>query len=708
METTDRIIESIGGETGIAPRLIQQTVKLLEEGGTVPFIARYRKEVTGSLDEVQITAIRDRLEKHRELEKRKKAVLSSLQERKLLSEELHKKIDSAENLTLLEDIYLPFRPKRRTRALIARERGLEPLGTRIMQGTVKEAEVREFLSVEKGVNSIEEALAGARDIIAEVISEDAQTRSHLRRIFKRDAIVASTLVKKNEEQAFKFKDYFDWQEAASGIAGHRLLALFRGESLKMLKLSIRPLEHKILKELQNRYLARQQHNQQLLLALEDSYSRLLAPSLENELRKEMKKSADAEAIEVFVTNLRELLLTAPLGQKRVMALDPGYRTGAKLVCLDEQGLLLHNDTVYPTFGGKKAQDAERVIKKLVAQYNIEAIAIGNGTAGRETEDFVRRLGLEGDILITLVNEDGASIYSASKTARDEFPDHDITVRGAVSIGRRLQDPLAELVKIEAKSIGVGQYQHDVDQGALKKSLEEVVVSCVNNVGVEVNSSSYELLSYVAGLGPVLAVNIIQWRHDNGPFSCRKDLMKVPRLGAKAFEQCAGFLRIRNSSHPLDGSGVHPERYRLVDRMSKDHDMTIEDLLKLESARKSIRLENYLGDSVGMETLVDIMAELARPGRDPREEYTHFQFDDTVHSIEDIREGMILPAVITNVTKFGAFADIGVKQDGLIHISQLADRFVKDPSEVVKVQQRVKVRVLEVDLTRKRIGLSLRI
>lgn len=707
METTDRIIKSIGGETGIATQWIHSTVKLLEEGGTVPFIARYRKEVTGSLDEVQITAIRDRMEKHRELEKRKKAVLSSLQERELLSEELHKKIDSADNLTLLEDIYLPFRPKRRTRAIIARECGLEPLAQKIMQGGVKEEEARGFLSQELGINSVEEALAGARDIVSEIISEDARTRSLLRRIFKRDAVVTSTVVKKNKELAVKFKDYFDWQEAASGIAGHRLLALFRGESLKMLKLSIRPPDHKILQELHKKYLAKQQHNQQLLLALEDSYSRLLAPSLENEIRKEMKMSADAEAIEVFVTNLRELLLTAPLGQKRVMALDPGYRTGAKLVCLNQQGQLLHNDTIYPTFGGKKAQDAAITIKKLVTQFNIEAIAIGNGTAGRETEDFVRRLGLGGDILITLVNEDGASIYSASKTARDEFPDHDITVRGAVSIGRRLQDPLAELVKIEAKSIGVGQYQHDVDQGALQKSLEEVVVSCVNNVGVEVNSASAELLSYVAGLGPVLAANIVQWRHENDPFTCRKDLMKVPRLGAKAFEQCAGFLRIRNSSHPLDGSGVHPERYKLVDRMAKDSGTTVEELLGLESARKTIRLENYLGDSVGMETLVDIMAELARPGRDPREEFIHFQFDDTVHSMEDIREGMILPAVITNVTKFGAFADIGVKQDGLIHISQLADRFVKDPSEIVKVQQRVKVRVLEVDLERKRIGLSLR-
>lgn len=707
METTDRIIATIGGETGIAANWIHSTVKLLEEGGTVPFIARYRKEVTGSLDEVQITAIKDRMEKHRELEKRKKAILSSLQEREMLSEELHKKIESADNLTLLEDIYLPFRPKRRTRAIIARECGLEPLAQKIMQGGVKEAEAKDFLSQELGINSVEEALAGARDIVSEIISEDARTRSLLRQIFKKDAIVSSTVVKKNKEQAAKFKDYFDWQEAASGIAGHRLLALFRGESLKMLKLSIRPPDHKIFQELQKKYLAKQQHNQQLLLALEDSYSRLLAPSLENEFRKEMKKSADTEAIDVFVTNLRELLLTAPLGQKRVMALDPGYRTGAKLVCLDEQGQLLHNDTIYPTFGGKKADDAEIAIKKLVTQFNIEAIAIGNGTAGRETEDFVRRLGLGGDILITLVNEDGASIYSASKTAREEFPDHDITVRGAVSIGRRLQDPLAELVKIEAKSIGVGQYQHDVDQGALQKSLEEVVVSCVNNVGVEVNSASAELLSYVAGLGPVLAANIVQWRNDNGPFSCRKDLMKVPRLGAKAFEQCAGFLRIRNSSHPLDVSGVHPERYNLVDRMATDAATTVTEMLRLESARKSIRLENYLGDSVGMETLLDIMAELARPGRDPREEFTHFQFDDTVHSMEDVREGMILPAVITNVTKFGAFADIGVKQDGLIHISQLADRFVKDPSEIVKVQQRVKVRVLEVDLERKRIGLSLR-
>ncbi len=707
MEETNGIFRSIGSELGIDAKWVSQTVELFEEGGTVPFIARYRKEATGSLDEVQIAAIRDRLDKFRELDKRIKAILSSLQERKLLSKELQAKIQKAGNLTLLEDIYMPFRPKRRTRAIIAREQGLEPLAEKLMQGKYKEGDASKFLNEEKGVREVEEALTGARDIIAERINEDPLVRTQIRRTFNRDGIVVSTVVEKNKDQAVKFKDYFDWREPISRIAGHRLLALFRGESLKMLKLSIRPPEDMALKILRNRYLGSQFHNQQLLLALEDSYKRLLAPSLENEIRKELKKKADIEAITVFASNLRELLLAPPLGQKRVMALDPGYRTGAKLVCLDERGVLLHNDTVYPTRGRKDAERAGEVIKNRVSRYKIEAIAVGNGTAGRETEAFVGGLQLGDDVLITLVNEDGASIYSASETARKEFPDHDITVRGAVSIGRRLQDSLAELVKIDPKSIGVGQYQHDVNQTDLKKSLEEVVVSCVNKVGVEANSASVELLSYVAGLGPSLAANVVQWRTDNGSFTRRKDLLKVPRLGARAYEQCAGFLRIRDSSHPLDNSGVHPERYRLVDRMARDHGTTVDDLLDSESARNSIRLDNYLDDTVGKETLADIMAELSRPGRDPRAEYSQFQFDDTVHSMEDLKEGMVLPAVITNVTKFGAFADIGIKQDGLIHISQMADRFVKDPAEIVRVQQQVMVKVLQVDYERKRIGLSLR-
>ncbi len=703
----DEMIEIIGKELGLAPQRIYQTANLLDEGGTIPFIARYRKEMTGSLDEVQISAIRDSIVKFRELEKRKSAIISSLTERNLITEELDRKISSADNLTLLEDIYLPFKPKRRTRAIIAREQGLEPLADSVMLGIVKEDEVRKYLLPEKGISTTEEALSGARDIIAEKISEDTQIRALVRRRFVKEAIVTSLVVKKNRDQAVKFKDYFDWQEPLSKIAGHRILALFRGESLKMLKLSIRPSEEKVLPELQS-IIGRKQHNQQLLLAIERSYNKLLAPSIENEIRKEVKTRADAEAIDVFAANLRELLLAPPLGQKRMMGLDPGYRTGAKLVCLDAQGLLLHKDTIYPTFGGKKAELAASLIQKLVEQFHIEAIAIGDGTAGRETEAFVRQLGLNGDIIITLVNEDGASIYSASETARNEFPHEDITVRGAVSIGRRLQDPLAELVKIDPKSIGVGQYQHDVNQAGLKLCLEEVVVSCVNSVGVEVNSASVELLSYVAGLGPVLAANIVGWRQDNGRFESRRDLLKVPRLGAKAYEQCAGFLRIRNGSNPLDVSGVHPERYKLVDRMARDNDMTVDQLLVSEVARKKIRLQDYVDDSVGMETLTDIMAELARPGRDPRKDFSQFQFDDTVHALSDVKVGMVLPAVITNVTKFGAFADFGIKENGLIHISQMADRFVKDPAEIVKVRQQVKVRVVEIDVERKRIGLSLRV
>lgn len=708
MDSMETGIQRVSAQLGIDCRKVRQTSELLEQGGTVPFIARYRKEVTGSLDELQIAAIRDHLAAYAELERRRNSVLASLSERELMTDELQRKIEGADNLTLLEDIYLPFRPKRKTRATAARERGLEPLANVIMNGGNSEKEAEKYLSAEYGINSADEALSGARDIVAERISEDIQTRSFLRRIFQKESIVSSSVVEKNRDQAIKFRDYFDWQEPVLKIAGHRLLALFRGEDLKMLRVSILPPPDLPLTPLCNHYLGNRPQNRQLLLALEDSYGRLLAPSLENELRKELKSRVDREAIEVFSANLRDLLLAPPLGQKRVMALDPGYRTGAKLVCLDEQGDLHHNETIYPTMGDKSMDKAGQIVKDLVKRYNIQAIAIGSGTAGRETESFIRSLGLDETILITLVNEDGASIYSASETARREFPDHDITVRGAVSIGRRLQDPLAELVKIDPKSIGVGQYQHDVSQTALKKGLEEVVVSCVNRVGVEANSASIELLSYVAGLGPALATKIVDYRQENGPFKSRRELLKVPRLGAKAYEQCAGFLRIRNSTNPLDNTGVHPERYELVRKMARDHGFEVNDLLVSESARKQIRLEKYHEKTVGNETLSDIMAELATPGRDPRKKFESFQFDDTVHTMEDLRVGMVLPAVITNVTKFGAFADIGIKQDGLIHVSQLADRFVKNPSEVVHVRQQVRVKVLEIDSERKRVGLSLRI
>jgi uncharacterized protein len=706
MERTDKCIQSISTALGIDSRNIEQTVTLLEEGATVPFIARYRKEMTGSLDEVAVASIRDSLESYKELEKRKEAIRSSLEKRDLLDGPLQQKIVAAQTLTLLEDIYLPYKPKRRTRAMIAREKGVEPLAQIILNNGPYRKEAAQYLSVQHEITTIDEALAAARDIVAEIISENIDVRVYLRNIFQRQAVVSSRVVEKSKSEATKFRDYFDWQESAEKIAGHRILALFRGEHLKFLRLSIRPDSGKTIELLQKFYRGKQQNNSEFDKALEDAYTRLFAPSLENELRKELKDRADAEAIEVFSNNLRELLLAPPLGQKRVMALDPGFRTGAKLVCLDQQGTLLHRQTIYPTQGQNQAEQAGKTIRELVKKYGVEAIAVGNGTAGRETENFVRSLGLDASIHVTLVNEDGASIYSASEVARKEFPNEDITVRGAVSIGRRLQDPLAELVKIDPKSIGVGQYQHDVNQSALKKSLEETIIYCVNRVGVEVNSASVELLSYVAGLGETLAAAIVEHRQQNGVFMKRRQLLKVKRLGAKAFEQCAGFLRIRNGADPLDNTGVHPERYALIEKMAKDHGITLDDLLISDSARESIQLRNYCGEGLGMETLTDIIEELGRPGRDPREKYVQFQFDDTVHSMEDLREGMILPAIITNVTKFGAFADIGVKQDGLIHISQMAKRFIKDPAEVVKVREQVKVRVVEIDIARKRIALSL--
>jgi len=699
--------DTIARRLNISTAQVIGTLNLFAEGGTVPFIARYRKEATGSLDEVAILAIQDQHRELIEIDKRRTAICESLLKNDLFTDTLARQIEHAQSLPELEDIYLPYRPKRKTRGVAAREKGLAPLAEQIMTGKCRPSDIRAYLDPDKGVVSEQDALAGARDIIAEDIAEHQPTRAELRRLFQTQAVVEAKVVKKNIDQGEKFRDYFDWQEPAAKAAGHRLLAMFRGENEKIIKISIRPPEESCLRLLKKRHLPATQWQKEVTEAIEDSYRRLLAPSLENELGKELKARADAEAIQVFADNLRQLLLAAPLGGKRVLALDPGYRTGAKLVVLDEQGKLLDHTTIFPTHGGKKLAEAGEVISRLVARYNTEAIGIGNGTAGRETEEFIRSLDLDRSIIITLVNEDGASIYSASEAARTEFPDQDITVRGAISIGRRLQDPLAELVKIDPKSIGVGQYQHDVNQNALKKALGEVVESCVNSVGVELNSASAELLTYVAGLGRTLADNILTHRNNNGPFLTRQQLLEVARLGPKAFEQSAGFLRVRASSNPLDGSGVHPERYGLVRKMARDYGVTVEDLLTSDTVRKSVDLKRYIDDSTGLPTLTDIMEELAKPGRDPRQAFEQFHFSDTIHSMDDLCEGMRLPALITNITRFGAFADIGIKQDGLIHISQLADRFIKDPGEVVKIGQKVEVRVVEIDTKRRRIALSMR-
>lgn len=699
----------IARELGIQREQVTATATLFSAGATVPFIARYRKEATGSLDEVQITAIRDRLSQLTELSKRREAILSSLLERELLTSDLQTAIQAASNLTALEDLYRPHRPKRRTRGSIAKDKGLETLARLIFaQKKNQLLSPQDFVNPEKEVHSADEALAGARDIIAEWISEDPANRAALRRLFAHKALIVSLVVKKNKEAGRKFSDYFDWQEAAARIAGHRFLALLRGENDKILTLALRPPEDSALALLQQRYVkSNDEAGRQVALAVADSYKRLLAPSLENELRSSLKERAELEAIQVFADNLRQLLLAPPMGQKRVMALDPGFRTGAKLVCLDGQGKLLHFTTIYPTHSDRKKQEAGQLITELIAKFNIEAIAIGNGTAGRETEAFIRELSLSPAPLIMMVDESGASIYSASETARKEFPEHDLTVRGAVSIGRRLQDPLAELVKLDPKAIGVGQYQHDVNQAALKKSLADVVISCVNQVGVEVNSTSAELLSFVAGLGPVLAQNIIAFRDEHGPFSSRSQLLKVPRLGAKAYEQCAGFLRLTKATNPLDGSAVHPEQYDIVEQMARDCHCRVLELMTQPEIRQQIEVGRYVSAAVGLPTLTDIMAELAKPGRDPRASFALFAFAPGINSIDDLEPGMQLPGIVTNVTKFGAFVDIGVHQDGLIHISQLADRFVKDPAEVIHVRQQVTVRLLEIDRRRQRIALSLR-
>jgi uncharacterized protein len=700
----------VAKELGVNAKQVQATAVLLAEGATVPFISRYRKEATGSLDEVQVTAVRDRMTQLEELDKRREAILKSLEEQGKLTEELKAKVLGAETMAVLEDIYLPYRPKRRTRATVAREKGLEPLALRILAQEEFDpaAEAAKYVNAEKGVATAEDALAGARDILAETVSEDAETRARMRELYNARGAFHSKVITGKESEGAKFKDYFDWSEPVAQAPSHRVLAMRRGEKEGFLSLRVAPPEAEALSLLERQFVkAKNAAAEQVRLAIEDSHKRLLGPSMETEVRVATKQRADEEAIKVFSANLRQLLLAAPLGRKRVLALDPGFRTGCKVVCLDEQGKLLYNDAIYPHEPQNQTAQAGAKVKELVRLHKIEAIAIGNGTASRETESFVRALKLPAEVAVVMVNESGASIYSASEVARDEFPEQDVTVRGSVSIGRRLMDPLAELVKIDPKSIGVGQYQHDVDQAALRRMLDDVVVSCVNSVGVEVNTASKELLTYVSGLGPQLAKNIVEYRNENGPFRSRSELRKVPRLGPKAFEQAAGFLRIRDGEHPLDASAVHPESYPVVDTMTRDLGCAMQDLLRDETLRKRIDLRKYVSETVGLPTLNDILAELAKPGRDPRRQFEAFHFDENVTKMGDLTPGMKLPGIVTNITAFGVFVDIGVHQDGLIHISQLADKFVKDPNEVVKVHQQVQVTVLAVDTERKRISLSMR-
>jgi protein Tex len=701
----------IAEELGLKHIQVEAVARLLEDAATVPFIARYRKEATGTLDEVAIINIRDRLEQLKELDKRRESILESLKERELLTEELNNKIIKAETMSELEDIYLPFRPKKRTRAIIAKEKGLEPLADIIWEQLTETdpvAEAMKFVDAEKGVGSVDEALAGARDIIAEKINEDQAAREAMRGFFMEKSMFQAAVIKGKETEGAKFKDYFEWSEPVTSAPSHRVLAMRRGEKEGFITMKVTPPQDDAVKILERLFVKGEgPASGQVLEAVNDCYKRLLSMSMETEVRLETKKKADDTAISVFSSNLRELLLAPFLGQKRVMAIDPGIRTGCKVVCLDAQGKLLYQETIYPSGSAEAIRSAENTIRVLCVKYNVEAIAIGNGTAGRETETFVRGLGLPADIIISMVNESGASVYSASEVARQEFPDLDISYRGSVSIGRRLMDPLAELVKIDPKSIGVGQYQHDVNQQALKEGLDDMVISCVNRVGVEVNTASEQLLAYVSGLGPQLAKNIIKYRNENGALSSREALKNVPRLGPKAFEQAAGFLRIRGAVNPLDSSAVHPEAYHIVEKMAIDMDCSIAELMSKEDIRKKIDLAMYVTDTIGMPTLTDIMDELKKPGRDPRKQFEQFKFAEGVEKIDDVKPGMRLPGVITNVTAFGAFVDIGVHQDGLVHVSHLSDHFVKDPHSVVKVNQKVKVTVLEVDLTRNRISLSMK-
>ena len=690
---------------------VSRTIALLEGGATIPFIARYRKEATGSLNEVQIAAIRDTLLKLKEVDARREAIVESIDKQGNLTDELRQQLEKATSLQELEDLYLPFKPRRRTRATIAREKGLEPLADRLVrQADMPVADLaREFVSDEKGVASADEALAGARDIIAERVSENIGTRNVVRNIFRRKAHLSSAVVKGKESEGHKFESWFDWSEPAMRAPSHRILALLRGEEEGVLRVHVLPSDSDEAYAALDKHYVRNSTEaaEQVRMAVHDSYKRLVEPSIENEYRWVLKERADREAIKVFAENLKQLLLAPPLGQKRILAIDPGFRTGCKTVCLDAQGQLLHNETIYPFTSVREERAAIAKLEALVEAFHIEAIAIGNGTAGRETEEVVQRCHFKTKVVAVVVSESGASVYSASDVARREFPDYDVTVRGAVSIGRRLMDPLSELVKIDPKSIGVGQYQHDVDQKLLQSSLDDVVMSCVNSVGVELNTASRELLSYVSGIGPALADNIVRHRNREGAFTCREDLLKVDRLGPKAYEQSAGFLRVRESANPLDHSAVHPERYGLVERMAKSVGCDVQTLIDSKEARSRVDIDSFVSDDCGLPTLHDIMKELEKPGLDPRARFEVFEFDKNVSKIEDLREGMELPGIVTNITAFGAFVDVGVHQDGLVHISQLANRRVNDPSEVVHLHQHVRVKVLDVDLRRRRISLTMK-
>lgn len=707
----EQFSQLIAAELKLPIHRIENTLKLLTGGATIPFISRYRKEATGGLDEVQISDIHTRYEKLCELAKRKETILSTIEEQGKLTDDLRRRIADCWDSTELEDIYLPYKPKRKTRAEAARQKGLEPLAMLLMMQRENNLSARVRTFVKGDVKDEEEALKGARDIIAEQVNEDERARNLMRNQFSRQAVITAKVVKgkETEESAAKYRDYFDFSEPLKRCTSHRLLAIRRGESEGILKVSISPADEEECNTRLERQFVRSNNEcaRQVAEAVRDAYKRLLKPSIETEYAALSKEKADEEAIRVFAGNLRQLLLAPPLGQKRVMGIDPGFRTGCKIVCLDAQGSLLHNEAIYPHPPKSEYSLAARKLVKLVEQYKIEAIAIGNGTASRETEQFVTSQRYDREVQVFVVSEDGASIYSASKTAREEFPDYDVTVRGAVSIGRRLIDPLAELVKIDAKSIGVGQYQHDVDQTQLKAALDQTVESCVNLVGVNVNTASKHLLTYVSGLGATLAQNIVDYRTENGAFRSRRELMKVPRMGAKAFEQCAGFLRIPQAENPLDNSAVHPESYAIVERMAKDLHCTVADLIRDKGLRERIRIEDYVSDTVGIPTLTDIMQELDKPGRDPRQKIQVFEFDKNVRTIDDLQEGMELPGIVTNITNFGCFVDIGIKENGLVHISQLSDQFVSDPTSVVSIHQHVRVKVLSIDRERKRIQLTMK-
>jgi protein Tex len=697
----------VAKKLGLHEWQVENTIRLMDGGATIPFISRYRKEMTGSLDEVQLMHIKEEYDRLKELDARKEAIIRSVEEQEKMTPELRKKIDDAVTMSELEDIYLPYRPKRRTRATIAKEKGLEPLAVLIMEQKENDPANKAEAFLNDDVATVADAISGASDIIAEWINEDEKARRQLRYLFEKEAVIYSTVVKGKEAEGVKFSDYYDWSEPLKKCPSHRLLAMRRGEEEGFLRLSVEPDENHALDILNTIFIKGRNGSSDIVSgAIKDSWKRLLSSSMETEFRGISKQKADIEAINVFAENLRQLLLGSPLGEKNILAIDPGFRTGCKVVCLDRQGNFIHNETIYPHPPQNETAMSIKKILSLVNAYKIEAIAIGNGTASRETEDFIKWVKFENDIQVFVVSEAGASIYSASKTARDEFPEYDVTVRGAISIGRRLMDPLAELVKIDPKSIGVGQYQHDVDQPKLQKSLDDVVMSCVNAVGVEVNTASKHLLTYVSGLGPQLAQNIIDYRTKNGPFKTRKELLKVKRMGEKAFEQSVGFLRIRNADNPLDSSAVHPESYHVVEKMSKDLGCEVKELITNAEKRKEINLNHYVTSVTGLPTLKDIVEELAKPGRDPRSKIKEFSFAD-VHNMEDLKEGMVIPGIVTNITKFGAFVDIGIKQDGLVHISNMSRTYISDPSTIVKLHQHVMVKVIAVDIERKRIQLSMK-